>query len=47
MACLAAEERSETEWYALLGRAGFRIKKICRYTEETQDAAIVAVPKEW
>ena len=42
--CLAALERSEKQWYALLEAAGLKILKIYTYTEELQDSIIVAVP---
>ena len=45
MASLAAVERSEKQWYALLDAAGLKIVKIWTYTEELRDSIIVAVPK--
>ncbi|PVH95258.1 S-adenosyl-L-methionine-dependent methyltransferase [Periconia macrospinosa] len=46
MATLAAWERSETQWYALLEKAGLEIVKIWKYTEECDDCIIVAKPKK-
>ncbi|XXH00980.1 hypothetical protein Hte_007331 [Hypoxylon texense] len=43
--CLAAMERSETEWRALLDDAGFKILKVWKYTEECEDCVLVATPK--
>lgn len=43
--CLAAMERSETEWRELLEDAGFKILKIWKYTEECEDCVLVASPK--
>ena len=45
MAALAAMERSEKQWYALMEQAGLKIQNIYRYTEDVQDSIIVAVPK--
>ncbi|KAI2613378.1 putative sterigmatocystin 8-O-methyltransferase precursor [Hypoxylon sp. NC1633] len=45
MTCLAAKERSEPEWRALLDDAGYEISKIWKYTEECEDCVLVAVPK--
>ena len=44
MSGLAAMERSEKQWYALVDLAGLKILKICKYTEEIGDSVIVAVP---
>ncbi|RYP69051.1 hypothetical protein DL769_005369 [Monosporascus sp. CRB-8-3] len=43
--CLAAKERSEREWQELLGEAGFRILKNCKYSDEFQEAVLVVIPK--
>lgn len=45
MTCLAATERSEAEWRALIDEAGFKIVKIWKYTQHIHDSVIVAVPK--
>ena len=45
MAGLAAMERTEKQWYALLEAAGLKIKQIYTYTPELRDSIIVAVPK--
>ena len=45
MTCLAVLERSEEQWYELLGSVGLKIVKIYKYTHELQDSIIVAVPK--
>ena len=45
MASVAAMERSEKQWYALLDSAGLKVVTIYRYTEELSDSVIVAVPK--
>lgn len=45
MACLAATERSEAEWRALIDEAGFKILKIWTYTRQVHDSVIVTVPK--
>ncbi|KAI0026095.1 putative sterigmatocystin 8-O-methyltransferase precursor [Xylariomycetidae sp. FL0641] len=45
LTCLAAKERTEAEWRALLDEAGFKILKIVKYTEECEDCVIVVVPK--
>ncbi|KAK1779331.1 S-adenosyl-L-methionine-dependent methyltransferase [Copromyces sp. CBS 386.78] len=42
---LGASERTANEWHAMLDEAGFKIKKTCQYTEESQNGLIVAVPK--
>jgi hypothetical protein len=44
MSALAANERSEKEWYALLESAGLKIIKIWRYAAEKGDSIIVAKP---
>ncbi|RYP70036.1 hypothetical protein DL771_005727 [Monosporascus sp. 5C6A] len=43
--CLAAKERSEREWQELLGKAGLRILKQCKYADEFQEAVLVVIPK--
>ncbi|KAI1123504.1 S-adenosyl-L-methionine-dependent methyltransferase [Nemania abortiva] len=45
MSCAAAAERSRDEWFALLDKAGLKILKIWKYTDELDDCVIVAVPK--
>ncbi|KAI0594614.1 S-adenosyl-L-methionine-dependent methyltransferase [Biscogniauxia sp. FL1348] len=45
MTCLAATERSEVEWRALLDEAGLKIRNIWKYTEQLDDCVIVAIPK--
>ncbi|GAP85020.2 putative sterigmatocystin 8-o-methyltransferase protein [Rosellinia necatrix] len=44
-ACVAAQERSYGEWVALFDRAGLRIERMVKYTEELSDYLIVLVPK--
>jgi hypothetical protein len=44
LTCLAAKERSENEWYALLESVGLKILKIWKYTEEADDCIFVAKP---
>jgi arsenate reductase-like glutaredoxin family protein len=46
MAGLAAMERSETQWYELMDRAGLEIVKIWKYTEQSDDGIVVAKPKK-
>ncbi|CAI6336930.1 unnamed protein product [Periconia digitata] len=46
LAALAAMERSETQWHALLEKAGLEIVKIWKYTEECDDSIVVAKPKK-
>jgi len=43
MACLAAIERSKSQWEQLLGKAGLSIKEISTYDKEMGDAVIIAV----
>ncbi|EMR64685.1 hypothetical protein MGN70_008615 [Eutypa lata] len=43
--CLAATERSEVEWRALIDEAGFKIVKIWTYTQQLRDSVIVTIPK--
>ncbi|KAI1140004.1 putative sterigmatocystin 8-O-methyltransferase precursor [Hypoxylon sp. FL0543] len=43
--CLAATERTEADWQALLNNSGFKIKKIWKYTDECEDCVLVAIPK--
>ena len=45
MASMAAMERTEKQWLALLDAAGLKMKKRYTYTEELQDSVILAVPK--
>ncbi|KAH9886148.1 putative sterigmatocystin 8-O-methyltransferase precursor [Xylariomycetidae sp. FL2044] len=45
LTCLAAMERTEAEWRALLDDAGFKILKVEKYTDECEDCIIFAVPK--
>ena len=45
LSALAAKERSEKEWYALLESVGLRIIRIWKYAVETGDSIIVAKPK--
>ncbi|KAK7755795.1 hypothetical protein SLS62_002080 [Diatrype stigma] len=45
MTCLAATERSESEWRVLIDEAGFKIVKIWKYTQAIHDSVIVVVPK--
>lgn len=47
MSALAAKERSEKEWYALLESAGLKIIKIWKYAAETGDSIIVAKPADF
>lgn len=44
MTSLAAMERTEAQWYALLEKAGLKIREIYQYCEDTHDSVIVAVP---
>ncbi|KAI1129770.1 S-adenosyl-L-methionine-dependent methyltransferase [Nemania abortiva] len=44
-ACVAAQERTYDEWLALFDRAGLRIERMWKYTEELSDYLIVLVPK--
>lgn len=43
--CLAAQERSRSQWYELLESVGLSIVDIHVYTDELQDSVIMAVPK--
>ena len=45
MMSVAAGERTEAEWRTLVDKAGFKIKKIWKYTEECNDCIIVCVPQ--
>ena len=45
MACLAAVERSETQWTQLLEAAGLSIRETCIYDPDMRDGVIVAVTK--
>ena len=45
MSSLAAMERSENQWRALLDSAGMLIEEVYTYTEELRDSVIVVVPK--
>lgn len=45
LTCLAAKERTKSEWRVLLEIGGFLIQKIWKYTDECEDCVIVAVPK--
>ncbi|KAF2874757.1 S-adenosyl-L-methionine-dependent methyltransferase [Massariosphaeria phaeospora] len=47
LSALAAKERSQKEWYALLESAGLKILSIWEYAAETGDSIIVAKPKEF
>ncbi|KAI0798392.1 S-adenosyl-L-methionine-dependent methyltransferase [Xylaria sp. FL0064] len=42
--CFAAMERSRADWDSLLNRAGPKILKIWKYTDQLDDCIIVAVP---
>ncbi|OTA90053.1 hypothetical protein M434DRAFT_78600 [Hypoxylon sp. CO27-5] len=42
---LAAAERTEAEWRALLDYSGFKVLKIWKYTDECDDCVLVAIPK--
>ncbi|KAI1305018.1 S-adenosyl-L-methionine-dependent methyltransferase [Xylaria venustula] len=44
-ACVAAQERSHSEWLALFDRAGLRVERLWKYTEELSDHLISLVPK--
>ncbi|KAI0196930.1 S-adenosyl-L-methionine-dependent methyltransferase [Astrocystis sublimbata] len=43
--CFAAMERSHSQWVALLDRAGLKVERVWKYTEQVDDCVIVAVPK--
>ena len=45
MACFAAMEGTERQWYSMLNAAGLKVKQIYTYTPELRDSIIVAVPK--
>lgn len=45
LCCLAAAERTATEWHTLLDNAGFQIMKIWKYAEECEYCIVTAVPK--
>lgn len=47
LTCLAAKERSEKEWYALLDSVGLKVVKVWKYTEECDDCIIVAKPEKF
>jgi demethylsterigmatocystin 6-O-methyltransferase len=47
MSALAAKERTETEWYALLESAGLKVIKIWKYAVESGDSIIVAKPAQF
>lgn len=42
--CFAAVERSRAAWEDLLDKAGLKIMKVCRYTEQLDDCVIVVAP---
>ncbi|KAI0968359.1 S-adenosyl-L-methionine-dependent methyltransferase [Xylaria arbuscula] len=44
-ACVAAQERSHSEWLALFDRAGLKVERLWKYTEELSDHLISLVPK--
>lgn len=44
-ACIAARERTRDEWLALFDRAGLRVERMWKYTEELSDHLIALVPK--
>ncbi|KAI1824032.1 S-adenosyl-L-methionine-dependent methyltransferase [Xylaria intraflava] len=44
-ATCAAKERSHGQWEELLDKAGLKIERIWKYTEQVDDCVIVAVPK--
>ncbi|KAI3325423.1 S-adenosyl-L-methionine-dependent methyltransferase [Xylariaceae sp. AK1471] len=44
-ACIAAQERSHDEWLALFDRAGLKVERMWKYTEELSDYLIALVPK--
>ncbi|KAF2967228.1 hypothetical protein GQX73_g6329 [Xylaria multiplex] len=43
--CFAAMERSHADWIALLDKAGLKIERVWKYTEQVDDCIIVAIPK--
>ncbi|KAI1407192.1 putative sterigmatocystin 8-O-methyltransferase precursor [Hypoxylon sp. FL1857] len=43
--CLAAMERTEADWRALLDESGLKIQKTRKYTDECEDCVLVAIPK--
>ncbi len=45
LSALAAIERSRKQWESMLDMAGMKIRDIYPYTEDMNDAVIVAVPK--
>lgn len=47
MSALAAKERSEKEWYALLDSVRLKIVGIWEYAPETGDSIIIAKPIEF
>jgi hypothetical protein len=44
-ACIAAQERSHAEWLALFDRAGLKVERMWKYTEELSDHLIALMPK--
>ena len=45
MACFAAMERTERQWYSMLDAAGLKVKQIYTCPPELRDSITVAVPK--
>ena len=45
MTMLAAVERTERQWLALLDGAGLRVREVVKYGEELNDSVLVVVPK--
>ena len=45
MTCLAAQERTQKQFEAVLTSAGLKLVKVLRYTEELGDSILVAVPQ--
>ncbi|KAI0409172.1 S-adenosyl-L-methionine-dependent methyltransferase [Xylaria palmicola] len=43
--CVAAQERTRDEWLALFDRAGLKVERLWKYTEELSDYLIVLEPK--
>lgn len=44
MMLVAAQERSEKDWKALLGKVGLKMESLVRYMEEEADAVMLASP---
>ena len=45
MFALGSIERTTEQWYALLDKAGLKVKQIHKYTNRLNDTVIAAVPK--